>query len=321
MVLSASPASERLYSGGNSTCSMKQVWAVKHRPSGLSDFMGQDHLRPEFEAILSGDAPMQHYIFHSVEPGTGKTSLAYILAEVLGYSIQKYNASSKRQRGIEFVENDLAPMTRLGQYETIFFLDEADQLTDAAQSALKGVIEDAQGFFVLTCNDLSKVSPWLQSRCSVRTFKPLSTEQVQERLAHVARSEGVQYDPEHLSLIANAHKGDLRNAINAMQAYYSLPEAERGRFVTGLGDEGVDARRILTLCFKEGAVEDAVREMGTGDLRGAIDVVFRYGVASKAESSSKLVLVEAATQAQRDLIAGVPPHYVVWDFCRALSKA
>ena len=130
---------------------MREVWAVKHRPNTINEFVGQEHLLAEFKNIIENDAPMQHYIFHSPEAGTGKTSLAYILAKQLGYQIHMYNASSKRQRGIEFVEDELAPMTRLGQYETIFFLDEADQLTPSAQGALKGVIENSQGFFILTC--------------------------------------------------------------------------------------------------------------------------------------------------------------------------
>ena len=300
---------------------MRQVWAAKHRPSTLDQFKGQPHLRAEFEAILKREAPMQHYIFYAPEPGTGKTSMAYLLAETLGYSIFKYNASSKRQRGIEFVESDLAPMTRLGQYESVYFLDEADQLTDAAQSALKGVIEEAQGFFILTCNDLSKVSPWLQSRCAVREFRPVSDDDVLARLVTVASTEGLKVDADDLGTIASSHNGDLRNAINALQAYAHLPEPERQAFLNYLGRQGTDAHRVLTLCFKEASVDEAVREMGSvANLRHAIDDVFRYGVASQAGPKSKMTLVDAATQAQRDLISGVEPHYVVWDFCRRLSE-
>ena len=161
---------------------MREVWAVKHRPTNLKEFEGQDHLIDEMKSIINGQAGPQHYIFYSPEAGTGKTSLAHILATQLCYNIHKYNASSKRQRGIEFIEDELAPMTRLGQYETFFFLDEADQLTDAAQGALKGVIEDAQGYFILTCNDLNKVSKWLQSRCRVLTFEPINYEDMFVRL-------------------------------------------------------------------------------------------------------------------------------------------
>ena len=298
---------------------MKQVWATKHRPATLDEFVGQEHIASEFEGVLKGK-PMQHYIFYSTEAGTGKTSLAHILAKQLGFQIHMYNASSKRQRGIEFIEDELAPMTRLGQWETIYFLDEADQLTDAAQSALKGVIEGAQGYFILTCNDLTKLSPWLQSRCQVRTFKPLGASEMFYRLHKVDAAEGFTTDNEDLDAIVNANKGDLRNAINALQAYHSIPAEARGQFLRSISEPVVDAARILTLCIKEGRVEEAVKLMGDKNLRKTIDSVFKYGIESPAKSQSKLLLVDAATQAQRDLLSGVDEHYVVWDFCRRLAE-
>lgn len=300
---------------------MQKVWAVKHRPAELGEFYGQDHLIDEMRAICEGKAPMQHFIFYSPEAGTGKTSLAHIMTNALGYTLHKYNASSKRQRGIEFVEEELGPMSRLGQYETIFFLDEADQLTHAAQSALKGVIEDAQGFFILTCNDLSKISPWLQSRCQVRTFVPLSDEQIMERITQVAANEGFPYPTPYASEIVKANRGDLRNAINTLQATYSLPSDKRQAFLISLIEPPFDAQRVLTLCFKEQRTEEAVKVLGdVSNLRRSIDAIFHYGVQSPAKPANKLKLVEAATQAQRDLLMGVDAEYVVWDFCRRLSE-
>jgi len=302
---------------------MREVWATKHRPTNLDDFEGQEHILYEMQGIIDGDSSigMQHYIFYSPEPGTGKTTLAHILAKQLGYQIHKYNASSKRQRGIEFIEEELAPMTRLGQYESIYFLDEADQLTPAAQSALKGVIEDSQGFFILTCNDLSKISTWLQSRCQVRTFEPINNTDMFTRLCHIDGAEGFQSPTKDIDTIVDANKGDLRNAINSLQAYHSIPEADREAFLIGLGQPTVDAHAILNLCLKEQQVEEAVKLMGSSNLRQTIDAVFRYGIDSPAKPASKLKLVEAATQAHRDLLSGVEAHYVVWDFCRRLAEA
>jgi len=299
---------------------MKQVWATKHRPTTLGEFVGQKAISREFDSIMGELKPMQHYIFYSTEAGTGKTSLAHILAKQLGWQIHMYNASSKRQRGIEFIEEELAPMTRLGQWETIYFLDEADQLTDAAQSALKGVIEGAQGYFILTCNDLTKLSPWLKSRCQVRVFEPLEDNAMLKRLQEVEAKEGFASSLSHLNDIVKANKGDLRNAINTLQAYHSIPIDAREQFLRSISEPEVDAARILTLCLKEGRVEEAVKLMGQDNLRRTIDAVFKYGVSSPAKSQSKLLLVDAATQAQRDLLSGVDEHYVVWDFCRRLAE-
>ena len=83
----------------------------------------------------------------------------------------------------------------------------------------------------------------------------------------------------------------------------------------------MDAHAILNLCLKEQQVGEAVKLMGSSNLRQTIDAVFRYGIDSPAKSASKLKLVEAATQAHRDLLSGVEAHYVVWDFCRRLAEA
>ena len=79
--------------------------------------------------------------------------------------------------------------------------------------------------------------------------------------------------------------------------------------------------KILSLCIKEKQVEEAVKCMGTpANLRKTIDAVFNYGINSPAKPESKLLLVDAATQAQRDLLSGVEAHYVMWDFCRRLAE-
>jgi len=300
---------------------MREVWAVKHRPRDMGAFMGQEHLRSEFSEIMAGNAPMQHFLFHSPEAGTGKTTVAEMIAHALGYQLHKYNASSKRQRGIEFVEDELAPLSRLGQYESIFFLDEADQLTDAAQSALKGVIEDSQGFFILTCNNLNKVSRWLQSRCQVRTFKPIADDDMNTRLEIINGLENAGLTQEQVARISRSHNGDLRNAIGALQATASLPPAERTAFTLSLDAPIVDSDKVLRLCFRDGDVESAVKEMGNpNQLRESIHAVFTHGVNSPANADSKLMLVDAATQGRRDLLMGVEAHYVVWDFCRRLSN-
>ena len=124
-------------------------------------------------------------------------------------------------------------------------------------------------------------------------------------------------------IITEANSGDLRNAINTLQAYYSIPtdDGKRSKFLVSLVEPSLDARRILTLCMKESRPEEAVKEIGDiVDLRRSIDTIFRYGIESPAKPANKLKLVEAATQAQRDLLSGVEAHYVVWDFCRRLSE-
>ena len=284
---------------------MSKVWALKHRPS-IDDIVGQDDI---INAIGNG---MQHMIFYSPQAGTGKTSLAHALAKRHDMTLHIFNASSKKTRGIEFVEEELMPMSRTGNWKQIFLLDEADQLTPAAQSALKGVIENAHGWFILTCNDLSKVSIWLQSRCRVLKFNPISEEHMKQRLLTIAGKEGVEITPYHLSLIINNHKGDLRNSINALQAYTN--SHERNSFVLSLENEKFDVQQFLTLCFREKDFEESLKLLDKDNKRESIRAVFRFAMESNAKSPSKLKVIEAAVTSERDFIMGVDEDIILSNF-------
>jgi len=301
---------------------VKEIWAEKYRPKELDEVLAQESVVSEMVSIVRGDAPMQHYLFHSPEPGSGKTTVGRVMANELGYQLHEFNASTKKQRGIDFVEDDIGPMSRIGQWETIFLLDEADRITPTAQDALKGVIENAQGYFILTCNDLNKVSPWLKSRCQVRTFTPIPDDEVYDRLAHICVQEAIDHIGEaDLNVIVEKHKGDMRNAIGALQAASYLSPADKEAFIASLTVPPIDAGKVLSLCFKEKDVPAAVALLSTTRARDSIHAVFTKAVdANISDANMKLLVVGAAIQARRDLINGVPDDYVIWDFCRVISQ-
>lgn len=297
------------------------VWATKHRPRTLQGIVGQDEIVNELTAIVSGKAPMQHYIFYSPEAGTGKTSVANALARDLGWQLVVFNASSKKERGIDFIEETIIPLTRSGIKERIFFLDEADQLTDAAQSALKGVIENANGIFILTCNNLTKVSRWIQSRCQVRTFKPIPHDAMVGRLRAIVSQEGMRSHLsgglETLDIIAKAHAGDLRNAIGATQAYVGMVVPDQERFLDSLITPELNYKLLLRLCFLENGFDEALK-MFVGEVREQVRGTFRYAVGSGANAESKMQVIEAAVVAERDILNGVDAEIVRHNFIRML---
>jgi len=298
---------------------MREIWWEKHRPSSADGVIGQEVIMSEISAILSGEAPMQNYIFHSKEAGTGKTTVARLIADTLGYTLHQFNASSKRQRGIEFVEEDISPMSRTGQNETIFLLDEADRITPHAQDALKGVIEDSNAYFILTVNDLSKVTPYLKSRCQVRTFEPIDDDLALARLANIASQEGAEVTETDLRSIVTRHTGDLRNAIGALQTLAHLPPEQREAFTLSLQVDEVDAEQFLRLTMLEKSLDEAVCLL-TGRPRDAIRSVLRYAVSNPARQAAKMQVIEAAIEAERDLIEGVDESMVLHNFTRMLCE-
>jgi len=293
------------------------VWATEFRPVHLSGVVGQDAIVSELMQVVLGEMPMQHYIFYSPEAGTGKTSVAHALAQELGWQIVVFNASSKRERGIAFVEETIIPMTRSGIKERIFLLDEADQLTDDAQSALKGVIENAAGYFILTCNRLPKVSRWLQSRCQVRTFQPIGQDHMVEQLVKIATIKSPKTRVREIEVIAKAHAGDLRNAIGALQTYANLKRRDAEMFLDSLTAPSIDFKRFLRLCFVEKAYEDAVK-LFTGEVRHQVRECFSFAVKGNAGTESKMQVIEAAITAERDLLNGVDEEVVRHNFVRML---
>ena len=293
------------------------VWATDFRPSTLGGIVGQDAIVGELMQIVVGEMPMQHYIFYSPEAGTGKTSVAHALANELGYQLVVFNASSKRERGIAFVEETIIPMTRSGIKERIFLLDEADQLTDDAQSALKGVIENAAGYFILTCNRLPKVSRWLQSRCQVRTFQPIAHDDMVRQLSKVAVAKSPNTSKAAIEIIAKAHLGDLRNAIGALQTYANLKRRDADMFLDSLTAPSIDFKRFLRLCFVEKSYEDAVK-LFTGEVRHQVRECFSFAVKGNAGTESKMQVIEAAITAERDLLSGVDEEVVRHNFVRML---
>jgi len=292
---------------------MNEVWALKHRPT-MDEIVGQDDI---IHAIGNG---MQHMVFYSPQAGTGKTSMAHALAKRHGSTLHIFNASSKKTRGIEFVEEELLPMTRTGNWKQIFLLDEADQLTPAAQSALKGVIENAHGWFILTCNDLSKVSVWLQSRCRVYKFKPITHGGMISRLLTIQEEEKFKAPLNYLDLICKKYEGDLRGAINCLQAYYY--SAEKESFIYSLVDTSFDISTFTNLVYpkNKASIQDnlsVVMDLFKGhDVKDSIRFIFKELITSDISEDNKLSLINASVISEWDMIDGVEEQIILANYIR-----
>lgn len=298
---------------------LRTVWSEKYRPKELKNIVGQDDLVAELSAIVDDGRPAQHYIFHSQKAGTGKTSVARAFAKAMDYTIHEYNASTKALRGMEFVENDLIPLTTSG-WVSVILLDEADQITPAAQAAMKGVMENSDAIFILTCNDISKISPWIQSRCCIRHFDELKESDMFDILSQIATWEMFECKTEYLKRIVKANIGDLRKAINALQALSCVREEERDRYTLAMVDNNINIEFFLRLCFRDKDVETAVANLGDFEIRKTVREIFDYAIHSQSSAESKMIVTEAAIIAERDCINGVQENIIRWAFCCMLCK-
>lgn len=145
-----------------------------------------------------------------------------LFGEAWANNFTELNASD--ERGIDVVRNKIKNFARtapLGEAEfKIIFLDEADALTSDAQSALRRTMEKYTSScrFILSCNYSSKIIEPIQSRCAVYRFKPISSAAVEERVRYIAKTEGVNLTDDGMEAIRYVAAGDMRRAINALQA-------------------------------------------------------------------------------------------------------
>lgn len=193
------------------------LWTEKYRPTTLDEYIGNDQIKEKVKIYLeSGDIP--HLLL--VGPaGTGKTTLAKLLAKNTDCDYMYINASS--ENSVDIMRNkiqDFCSTVGFKQFKLII-LDEADFLTPNAQAALRNLMETFSRFtrFVLTANYAEKIIDPIQSRCQVFKVIPPSKRDVAMRLADILTREGVEYKIEDIGTIVTSGYPDIRRVINSAQ--------------------------------------------------------------------------------------------------------
>jgi len=154
----------------------------------------------------------------------------------------------------------------------IIILDEADEMTSDAQTALRRIIEDTAKIcrFIFIANNISKIIDPIQSRCATFKFTTISEEDIIGRLEEIAKKEKIKADKKGLKAIYDHSEGDLRHAINLMQATASLG---------GITEDNVKSSAGLT---KTSDVDDVLKIALSGKVPEArekmIELIKVYGM-------------------------------------------
>ena len=254
------------------------MWVEKYRPTKLSEIINQTEIIGSLKALIKDPTDMPHLLF-SGSAGVGKTTTALCLSrQILGDYAKDYtlelNASD--ERGIGMVREKVKKFSRFaGMVDVpfkIIILDEADEMTSDAQTALRRIIEDTAKIcrFILIANNVSKIIQPIQSRCAAFKFTSVSEQDVIARLEEIAKKEKVKTDKKGLKAIYEYTDGDLRHAINLMQATASLG---------GITEENVKASAGLT---KTSDVDEVLKIALSGKVTEArekmIELIKVYGM-------------------------------------------
>ena len=287
------------------------MWVEKYRPQKLSEVVNQTEIIGSLESLIKDPTDMPHLLF-SGSAGVGKTTTALCIArQVLGEYVRDYtlelNASD--ERGIGMVREKVKKFSRYAGMADVPFkiiiLDEADEMTSDAQTALRRIIEDTAKYcrFILIANNISKIIDPIQSRCATFKFTSIPEEDVISHLETIAKKEKIKTDKKGMKAIYDYSEGDLRHAINLMQATASIG---------AITEEHVKASAGLT---KTTDVDEVLKNALSGKIVEArekmIELIKVYGM---SESDFLKYLNSAVFKSKHDKLSKILEVIAKYDY-------
>ncbi len=240
----------------------------KYRPKNFKEVSGQDHIVSVLEASIKKENISHAYLF-SGSRGTGKTSIARILAREIGtHENDLYEMDAASQSGVDDIRALTEGVNTLpfqSKYK-VYILDEAHMLSKSAWNALLKTLEEPPKYviFILATTELEKVPETVISRCQTFLFKKPSEAVLKSVIAEAVKKEGMKMDGDAVELIALLSEGSFRDAYGILQKVLTISK-----------DKNIEAEDVekVTGAPRHQTVNEVVLAISKGDSQKALEAI------------------------------------------------
>ena len=202
-----------------------------YRPRTFAEVRGQDHVVSVLQAAIENKKIAHAYLFIGTR-GTGKTSIARILARELGVSDKDlYEMDAASHTSVDDIR-ELREGVNVMPFESpykFYIIDEAHMLSKSAWNAFLKTLEEppAHVIFVLATTERDKVPDTIQSRCEIYAFKQPTRDVLSSVVTDVARKEGYTLEPAAAELVALLADGSFRDSLSILQKVLTVSKDKK----------------------------------------------------------------------------------------------
>lgn len=240
----------------------------KHRPHEWTDVIGQEHIVSVLEGSIKLKKVSHAYLF-SGSRGTGKTSIARILAKSLGVSDNDiYEIDAASNRGIDDIR-EIRDGVNVLPFESpykVYIVDEVHMLTKEAFNALLKTLEEppSHAIFILATTETEKIPETVISRCQVFTFRKPTRDILKSLVAKVAKKEGYVLETGASDLVALLGDGSFRDTLGILQ-----------KIISSIDDKKISVKDIeaITGAPKGTLVNDFIEAIAHGEKERALSII------------------------------------------------